>query len=439
MSNEAFTNFLTSKGFGPTLRDWQHASRLYIDGGMKRAPKTGFLYIVELVVYPDVSRAQGPSWTANEMKYVGLLAKKVDLPKFTITNETVNQYNRKTVVPTKIAYNPVSIEFHDDNSDITHNLWVNYYKNYFYDGKQTNPEAFLDTKYETKNVIYGRYDNSFSKNFFHSINIFVLHQKQFTAYTLVNPKITEWQHDSLDQSNGGKIMQNKMSIAYESVLYKSGSLPQNLDAAKEWAAGFYDFETSPLSAGPANELVYEDNRSSSFDQSNDSKIKRIFTPPPSNKSSIFDQHVQGTQRGHAPVDKITQFDQSGNPAIYSTQDLIPRGPGMFDIDTTNHQYGVNRPPTPGFLQQLGSTLVKNYVNQNGMTRQNSVAYNIAGSVMGQLGSGPGKYASPPSTENQLGVFTLPGGVGINIFKGFNTTVDGSIRANPAAILFPPKG
>jgi len=74
-----------------------------------------------------------------------------------------------------------------------------------------------------------------------------------------------------------------------------------------------------------------------------------------------------------------------------------------------------------------------------MTRQNSVAYNIAGSVMGQLGSGPGKYASPPSTENQLGVFTLPGGVGINIFKGFNTTVDGSIRANPAAILFPPKG
>jgi hypothetical protein len=91
------------------------------------------------------------------------------------------------------------------------------------------------------------------------------------------------------------------------------------------------------------------------------------------------------------------------------------------------------------LQQIGTTLFKNYVNQNGLTRQKSGAYNIAGSVMGQIGSGPGKYASPPSKEDQLGVFTLPGGVGINIFKGFNTTVDGSIRANPAAILFPRRG
>ena len=47
--------------------------------------------------------------------------------------------------------------------------------------------------------------------------------------------------------------------------------------------------------------------------------------------------------------------------------------------------------------------------------------------------------SLPPTQNQPGIFNLPGGVGINIFKGINTTVDGKIRANPAAIILPKLG
>jgi hypothetical protein len=53
-------------------------------------------------------------------------------------------------------------------------------------------------------------------------------------------------------------------------------------------------------------------------------------------------------------------------------------------------------------------------------------------------SSPGKYASPPSTQSQPGILNLPGGIGINIFKGINTSVDGKIRANPAAIIFPKR-
>ena len=128
MSN-AFTNFLSGSGSGIIMKDFQHASRLYVDSTYARAPKVGFLYFTKFNLNSDAD--QDPNWTSNDRTDVGLLAKKVDLPKFTIANETMNQYNRKTVVQTKLTYNPISIELHDDNSDITQKLWVNYYKSYY--------------------------------------------------------------------------------------------------------------------------------------------------------------------------------------------------------------------------------------------------------------------------------------------------------------------
>ena len=373
MSN-AFNNFLSNKGYGPIMKDYQHASKLYVDSTYARAPKLGFLYFVEFLINPSAIPKSGQAWSVKDRIDVGLLAKKLDLPKFTIANETVNQYNRKTVVQTKLSYNPITIELHDDNSDITHNLWVNYYKNYYLDGSSNNVD-FTDTKYGTTDYKYGRYDNGVSEPFFDSINVYVLHQHRFTQYTLINPMITEWQHDSVNQSEGNKILQNRLTIAYETVIYDTGTIEPGVNPVG-WTAQYYDRESSPntVAGNASNDVIYGQQRQSAFDM-----------------------------------------------------------PGKDRI------FGSTRPQAPGILQQLGSLLVNNYINQNGLTRQNAVAYNIAGSVMGQLGSGPGKYASPPSSESNPGVFTLPGGIGINIFKGLNTSVDGKIRANPAAILFPPKG
>ena len=371
MSNEAFNNFLSNKGYGPIMKDFQHASKLYVDSLYARAPKFGFLYFIEF----DINEAaiSDTAWALNDRLDVGLLAKKSDLPKFNVGFETVNQYNRKTNVHTKLTYNPISIELHDDNSDITHNLWVNYYKNYFNDSNQ-DEVAFKDTKYKTNDYIYGRYNNGITVPFLNAINIYVLHQQNFTKYTLVNPKITDWQHDSVNQSEGNKLLQNKFTVVYENVIYNSGKIIANQEPIG-WSAVYYDKDSSPntVAGNKSNDVTYGPNGTSSFDK-----------------------------------------------------------PGKERI------FGSTRPQSPSMLQQLGTILAKNYINQNGLSRQKSVGYNIAGSVMGQLGSGPGKYASPPDTQDQPGVFTLPCGVGINIFKGLNTTVDGKVRANPAAILFPPK-
>jgi hypothetical protein len=257
MSN-AFTNFLSgtvSGVFGPTgnLRDYQHANRLYVQNNYARAPKVGFLYFVQFNLNADV--VQNAQW-ANQggAKDVGLLVKKIDMPRFTMINEIVNQYNKKNVIQTGIRYNPVNIEFHDDNSDLTTGLWTNYYKYYYVDGRYGDYRGtfalnnnYGGTKYKEKDYPYGL--NAGQKNpFFISIDIYVLHQHKFTKISLENPLVTEWTHDSLDQTESNKILSNKMTVAYEAVSYKSGRIRKNKDGG-QFIADYYDQTPSPLSVG----------------------------------------------------------------------------------------------------------------------------------------------------------------------------------------------
>ena len=124
----SFSNYLTLTK--PTiLKDYQHASRLYVDNDYGYAPKVGFLYYV--VFNMNSEAIPNGEWKEKIIRDLGLLVKKIDLPKFTVANETLNQYNRKTVVATKITYSPVNVEFHDDNLDIINKLWMNYYDYHF--------------------------------------------------------------------------------------------------------------------------------------------------------------------------------------------------------------------------------------------------------------------------------------------------------------------
>jgi hypothetical protein len=136
MSN-AFTSFLGGVanglfGKGPILKDYQHADRLYVKNTYARAPKFGFLYFVSFNINPKVINTLTGQWKNKQLyQEVGLLVKRIDLPKFSVTQETINQYNRKTNVQTTIKYNPISLDFHDDNSDITRDLWKYYFQYYF--------------------------------------------------------------------------------------------------------------------------------------------------------------------------------------------------------------------------------------------------------------------------------------------------------------------
>jgi len=225
------------------LRSYQHASRLFgVDEDLARMPKLGFLYYVKFNV--NRQAVYGNNHVDKNKLEVGLLCKKIDLPKFELTTETINQYNRKTLVQTQIKYNPINIDFHDDNSEITTSLWTDYYQYYYTDSNQTNA-AFGDTKFGNQDYLYGL-DAYQTAPFFNSIDVYVLHQKNYTKITLVNPKITSWKHDQLDADQDTKIMTNSMTVMYESVKYAKGQIKAG-ESDSEFTTLFYDNTPSPIS------------------------------------------------------------------------------------------------------------------------------------------------------------------------------------------------
>jgi hypothetical protein len=266
MSN-AFSNFLggVMDGSGD-LRDYQHASRLYVNNFYELAPKAGWIYYVILNINPKLLtegaipisvRTEFEAWYNRYKGTVGVLAKQVDLPKFSFQNEILNQYNRKAVVQKQITYSPLSITFHDDMANVTTNLWKNYFQYYVADsvGKKVNDTAkYQDTKYndfvDPANNLYGLSNGQMKYvPFFTSIDIFQLHKQRFTSLSLINPVIKEWAHDQLDQTSGNKMMTSKMTVDYETVLYNT--LPNNRVTSQNpgFTINHYDNSPSPLRIG----------------------------------------------------------------------------------------------------------------------------------------------------------------------------------------------
>jgi hypothetical protein len=255
--SDSFYKFLSNSGNGTgiSFKSYAHATGMYVRGNMARMPKLGFLYFVAFDI--NTAAVKDVSWLQSQGNLdIGLLAKTVDLPKFKISTETINQYNRKTNVQTKLNYDPVSIVFHDDNSEITNGLWKNYYSYYFADGRFRNEGLiepdFANTKYSTSDNAYGL-DNKQTEPFFRSISIFVLHQGRFTQMTLANPLITAWDHDQLDQANGTKILQNKMTVTFDEVTYYQGQIEEEGSSAV-FKAKYYDNLAGPNKIGGTNDI-----------------------------------------------------------------------------------------------------------------------------------------------------------------------------------------
>jgi hypothetical protein len=261
------------------MHDFAHASRLYLDDTYALAPKNSWIFYVVFSINPAaISEVQ---WINQNREYeAGMLVKSADLPKFKIATETINQYNRKTLVQQKITYEPISISFHDDMSNVTNSLWVNYFRYYYRDtwwGQSVRtgatltsgqrPAAFQNNwKYSPEiNIkdplgragINGKFglNNNQSVPFFNAITIYQLNAKRFTSYVLVNPLLESWEHDQLDQNQGSKFAQSRCTVGYETVFYGEGRVAR--DNPQGFATFHYDRTPSPLSlAGGGNSSIF---------------------------------------------------------------------------------------------------------------------------------------------------------------------------------------
>jgi hypothetical protein len=227
------------------LRDARHAHQLFTEHGFALAPKFKFLYHINFSLTPEALGLSPTSGLYN--REIGVLAKSADLPGYRATVETKNQYNRKKNIQTRIDYNEIAIRFHDDNTGLTRAMLEEYYKYYVTDGRrdtisQVNPRD----KYSQTVNRYGL-DNQTTLPFFNFIKLYQLSKQQWFSYTLVNPLITQWNHDNLDSSDGTGIMENSISVAYESVFYDNGEIRENSEPAGFSAQETrYDQTPSPL-------------------------------------------------------------------------------------------------------------------------------------------------------------------------------------------------
>jgi hypothetical protein len=217
----------------------------------------------------------GPTQKTN----FSLAVKTIDLPKFDIKHETLNQYNRKRVIQNRIDYQPVTVTFHDDGGDNIRELWYQYYSYYYKDpaqkyrgdtqttngsiGQITGRQNGMD--YNSRDIYaqarsggvndWGYIGESYLDGtstptgklpFFNDIEIYGYDQHKFAKYVLINPIITSWSHDTYDYSQGSGTMQNSMTIAYETVKYYSGALGKA--GTGVWPdTAHYDTTISPLS------------------------------------------------------------------------------------------------------------------------------------------------------------------------------------------------
>lgn len=237
------SQFLNQLAAGDEIRDYQHATRTFVDGLYRLSPKFKSLFHVFIDFNPAV-----PAPDRNSQIELGMMAKSVTLPKFNVQNKILNAYNRKNIVQERINYDPVNITFHDDSANIVRDFWANYFRYHYRDSDHEETIYDANHKYQNRMTTAWGYSPAGAidaTNYIKAIRIYSLHQKQFSAYTLIRPVITSFQHDTVTQGEYD-LMTHNMTVAYEAVQYTSGAVSNN--TVQGFAEIHYDKTPSPLSA-----------------------------------------------------------------------------------------------------------------------------------------------------------------------------------------------
>jgi len=275
-----------------SLKDWAHASRTFLSNGYQLVPRYKFLFHVYFNLNTSEIPQLAAAYGSGNINSIGLMVKTIELPKFKIDTQVLNQYNRKRVTQSKIHYEPARIVFHDDQGDLIRRLWYNYFSYYYKDPSEpyNNVSATSGSigtlatvsngfNYNTSDIYspsllttdWGYIGESptdgtsISTNsngkpaFFRDITIYGLSQKKYSAWTLINPMISTWDSDSYDYGEGGSTLSNTVTIEYETVKFYSGAIGGEHPSAT--ASGFsdpphYDTYPSPISTKIGRNTVF---------------------------------------------------------------------------------------------------------------------------------------------------------------------------------------
>jgi len=235
------------------MRDYQHAKKIFVDSQYRLSPKYGFLFYVEFDFNPLITNLSNK--TAQEM---GMVVKSVNLPSFSIDIKAHNAYNRKNYVQNAIKYDPVTITFHDDQSDNVLSFWYDYYSYYFRDSDYADAtygalhkyqsRATFDWGYSPRPAIgYNGSNSAQPYQYIQAIRLYSLYQGNFDEYELINPIITNFKHGELANGANDNVLQHEMAVQFETVKYLTGRVTPTTVGG--YIDLLYDNVPSPLLQG----------------------------------------------------------------------------------------------------------------------------------------------------------------------------------------------
>lgn len=140
----------------------------------------------------------GPGGTAKDIADITL--KTFELPRWTTDVQIVNQYNHKTIVQTKLNYEPITISFYDQQNDAVDKLIWDFVK-----GQFDPNDASKKGEIKPLTVVVKMHRHSAGE----------LESKPKT-YTLGKAYIVDAQHDTLDYSTSDVVLWT-ITLRYETL------------------------------------------------------------------------------------------------------------------------------------------------------------------------------------------------------------------------------
>jgi hypothetical protein len=254
----------------------QDARSLY-----RNQPRFPFEYYININFNKVDQAAQFYNNFFQNTDNIAPLVKSVEMPSMKIETTPLNQYNRKRLSQTKIAFEPIKMVFHDVADGKTLKFWEMYYRYYFGDGtepgkndskssQQKNKSYSVESliknitpainpalaslpasiknmfqsnapsgansstntngeKSKLENIVSDTLDSHIFgfnlpqvqnvRSLIQSIDIFQVHGGRFNQVRLVNPRIAAFTHDTLNYAAGDKTLELTFAFEYEYAYY----------------------------------------------------------------------------------------------------------------------------------------------------------------------------------------------------------------------------
>ena len=189
---------------------------------LSRSPKYKFLFVVQFVLEPGYSMLQ------DSMNGMAFVVKKTSRPNIKYTTEDVNYYNFRTKVITKTEFDEMTMSFHDDGLNNTHDFYTACMQamSPITNNKQwISPDRLevMGMNFNQKNSNYsaslGLLAEDSKQQLFKEIVLYHVFDwgNKTNVYHFFNPRISHLQPDDLDMSEGSSLSELIMTFNYDYV------------------------------------------------------------------------------------------------------------------------------------------------------------------------------------------------------------------------------